>query len=151
LDLGTGHGTAAIAASDCGWSVVATDISSRALHLAQKRAGTRPIVWLDDSIISTHLRSTFDVVLDRGLLHVLPAGDQPLYAASVRDLLRPGGRLLLKVHSSAEPADHGTRRFTREDVAAHFGEAFDLTHVEDTTFPGPGGRAPRALLCALVR
>ncbi len=151
LDLGTGLGTAAIAAADRGWFVVATDVSPHAIALAQQRAGARPIVWMIDDILSTHLRGAFDVVIDRGLCHVLPLARQPAYAAAVRDLVRPGGRLLLKCHAAAEPDDHGTRRFTRDDVIALFGAAFDLAHVEDTVLPGPRGRAPRALLCVLRR
>jgi hypothetical protein len=150
LDLGTGLGTAAIAAADRGYRVVATDLSPRAIDLARARAGARAIAWIVDDILATRLRGTFDVALDRGLCHVLPAADRTRYAAAVRDLLRPGGRLLLKCHSAAEPDDHGAHRFTRDDIAALFGGGFDLVRVEDTTFPGPA-RAPRALLCTLVR
>ena len=151
LDLGTGPGTAAIAAADRGFFVVATDISPRALDLARERAGARPIVFLIDDLLSTRLRGTFDLVLDRGLCHVLPPAALPAYAAAVAALVRPGGHLVLKVHASAEPEDHGTRRFRREDVVALLGGAFEPVHVAESVFPGPGGRAPRALLFALRR
>jgi hypothetical protein len=151
LDLGTGAGTAAIAAADLGFSVVATDVSPRAIDLAQGRAGDRRITWIIDDVLASRLRGAFDVVLDRGLCHVLPGAAHAAYRAAVRDLVRPAGHLILKCHSAAEPEDHGTRRFTREDVVAMLGEAFELIHAEDTVFPGPGGRAPKALLCALRR
>ena len=151
LDLGTGAGTAAIAAADQGFSVVATDVSPRAIALAQRRAGDRPITWMIDDVLASRLRGSFDVVLDRGLCHVLPGAAHGAYRSAVRDLVRPAGHLILKCHSAAEPEDHGTRRLTREDVVAMLGEAFDLVHAEDTVFPGPGGRAPKALLCVLRR
>jgi len=151
LDLGTGLGTAAIAAADMGFFVVATDVSPRALELARARAGERPIVFVRDDVLATGVIGAFDVVLDRGLLHVLPAPRLGDYAAAVRRLVRPGGLLLLKVHSADEPADHGTRRLSRADVAALFGDAFTVEHAEDTVFPGPGGRAPKAILFVLAR
>jgi SAM-dependent methyltransferase/3-polyprenyl-4-hydroxybenzoate decarboxylase len=151
LDVGAGLGTAAISASDLGWSVVATDVSEHALRLARERAGARPIAWIADDILHTRLRGAFDVILDRGLCHLLGADDLPRYAAAVAELLRPGGRLLLKCHSSAEPHDHGARRFSREDLAALFGAAFALERADDTVFPGPRGHAPKALLAVLRR
>jgi 2-polyprenyl-3-methyl-5-hydroxy-6-metoxy-1,4-benzoquinol methylase/3-polyprenyl-4-hydroxybenzoate decarboxylase len=151
LDLGTGPGTAAIAAADLGFSVIATDVSPRALDLARARAGARPIVFVRDDVLSTRLDGAFDVVLDRGLFHVLPAARQDDYVAAVRRLVRPGGVLLLKVHAADEPQDHGTRRLSRGEVAAIFGAAFTVAHAEDTTFPGPGGRAPKAILFVLAR
>ncbi len=151
LDLGTGPGTAAIAAADRGFFVVATDISPRALDLARRRAEARPIVFLADDVLGTRVRGAFDIVIDRGLCHVLAPSALPAYAAALATLVRPGGHLLLKVHAAAEPEDHGTRRFRREEVVALLGDAFEAIHVADSAFPGPSGRAPRALLFALRR
>jgi 2-polyprenyl-3-methyl-5-hydroxy-6-metoxy-1,4-benzoquinol methylase len=151
LDLGTGAGTAAIAACDLGFSVIAADVSPRALQIAAERAGGRPITWIHDDVLATRLRGAFDVVLDRGLLHVLPAARHADHAAAVAGLVRPGGALLLKVHSAAEPGDHGTRRFTREEIAALFAPAFTVERADDSVFPGPGGHAPRALTFVLRR
>jgi SAM-dependent methyltransferase len=150
LDLGTGAGTAAIAAADRGFSVVATDISPRALALARARAGARPILWLCDDILATELRSEFDVVLDRGLLHALPPARHAAYAAAVAALVAPGGALILKCHAADEPDDHGTHRFTSEEIAALFAGAFDVEHATGAVFPGPK-KAPRALLFTLRR
>jgi SAM-dependent methyltransferase len=151
LDLGTGAGTAAIAAADLGFSVIATDLSPRALAIAEARAGARAITWLHDDVLATRLRGAFDVVLDRGLLHVLPAARHQDYAAALARLVRPGGALLLKVHAAGEPGDLGTRRFTPAEIAALFAPAFSVERAEDAVFPGPGGRAPKALSFVLRR
>jgi SAM-dependent methyltransferase len=154
LDLGTGAGTAAIAASDRGFTVVATDVSAHALDAATARAGARPILFLRDDVLQTRLHGSFDVVLDRGLCHVLPRASHAAYAATVARLVRPGGHLVLKCHSAAEPVDRGTSRFTREDVVALFGDTFELVRLDDADFPGPplrNGTAPRALSCVLRR
>jgi SAM-dependent methyltransferase len=151
LDVGTGSGTAAIAAADRGFTVVATDISERAIAIGRSRAGARPILFLVDDARRTALRGAFDVALDRGLCHALPERDQAGYAASLAALLVPGGHLVLKCHAASEPADHGTRRFAEVDVAALFAGAFDLVRCTEGVFPGPRGHAPRALLCVLRR
>lgn len=151
LDLGTGLGTTAIAAADRGFFVVATDRSPRALELAQARAGDRSIVWVLDDVLDTRLRGAFDVAVDRGLFHVLPRDRQSAYVAAARALVRPGGHLVLKAHAADEPGDHGTQRLSRDDVLRIFGDAFELVHLEPSTLPGPAGRAPRAILCALRR
>jgi len=151
LDLGAGLGTTAIAAADRGFVVVATDVSPRALELAQARAGDRPIVWVLDDVLDTRLRGAFDVVVDRGLFHVLARERQADYVTAVRALVRPGGHLVLKAHATDEPTDHGTQRLSRDDVLRLFGDAFELVHLEASVFPGPGGRAPRAILGALRR
>jgi SAM-dependent methyltransferase len=151
LDVGTGLGTAAIAAADRGFSVVAADVSPHALALARERAGARPIVWLRDDVLETRLDSAFDVVLDRGVLHVLPRARHAEYAASMRRLVRPGGTLILKCHAPGDDVDHGTTKLTREDIVALLGDAFDLVRAEDAVFPGPAGHAAKALTAVLRR
>jgi SAM-dependent methyltransferase/3-polyprenyl-4-hydroxybenzoate decarboxylase len=153
LDLGTGVGTAAIAAADRGFTVVATDVAPHALDVAAARAGARPIVFLRDDILATSLHGSFDVVLDRGLCHVLLREKHAAYAARVAALVRPGGHFVLKCHAAAEPVDRGTSRFTREDVTRLFGAAFELVRIDEAVFPGPSAREewPKALLCVLRR
>jgi SAM-dependent methyltransferase len=152
LDLGTGLGTAAMAAADRGFAVVATDVSPRALELARERAGEgRAILWVLDDVLETRLRGSFDVVLDRGLFHVLPPDRQASYVAAVSALVRAGGHLVLKVHAADEPAGHGTQRLSRGDVERLFGGAFEPVLVEASAMPGPRGKGPKALLCALRR
>jgi SAM-dependent methyltransferase/3-polyprenyl-4-hydroxybenzoate decarboxylase len=149
LDVGTGLGTAAIAAADRGFSVVATDVSPHALALARQRAGARSIVWIHDDVLDTRLGSAFDVVLDRGVLHLLPRARHREWAASMRRLVRPGGTLILKCHAPGDDVDRGTTKLTREDVTALLGDAFDLTHTEDSVFSGPPGHAAKAITIVL--
>ena len=151
LDVGTGLGTAAIAAADRGFSVVATDVSPRALALARERAGSRPIVWVRDDVLDTQLGSAFDVVIDRGVLHVLPRARHADYAAAMRRLVRPGGTLILKCHTTCDDVDHGTTKLTRDEVVALLGGAFDLVRAEDSLFPGPAGHSAKAITAALRR
>lgn len=151
LDVGTGLGTTAIAAADRGFSVVATDVSPRALALARERAGARPIVWLQDDVLDTRLGGAFDVVIDRGVLHVLSRARHADYAASMRRLVGPGGTLILKCHAPGDDVDHGTTKLTSDDIVALLGDAFELTHAEDSVLSGPAGHAARAITAVLRR
>jgi 2-polyprenyl-3-methyl-5-hydroxy-6-metoxy-1,4-benzoquinol methylase len=151
LDVGTGPGTVAIEAARRGFSVVATDVSERALEIAARRAGPLPIAWVADDVTETRLRGTFDVVHDRGCLHVLDPAERPGYARSVERLTAPGGLVVVKAHAPEAPAEIGTSRFTPGEVAAVFGDGFEMLSAERSTFPGPSGAVRAATLCALRR
>ncbi len=149
LDVGTGTGTGAIEAARRGFSVVATDVAPRAVRLANARATGKVITFLIDDITRTRLATPFDVVLDRGCLHVLDEAGRKAYAAAMLSLVVPGGALVVKVHADAEPIDRGTHRFARDELVALF-EGFTPERVDDATLTGPAGDS-RALLAVLRR
>lgn len=148
LELGAGLGALAVAASRRGHRVVATDLSSAALEHARARAPAASVVWLQDDITATHLHTSFEVVLDRGCLHVL-AGDAPArYAASVARLVQPGGRLIVK--SLTADAAREAHPYAADDLRALLGAAFELEEEHPSTLPGPHD-APPARLFVLRR
>ncbi len=106
LDLGTGTGTVAIEAARRGYRVTATDIAPTALARARERAGELPILFALDDIGAPHLEGTFDVVVDRGLLHCLPPSERATYATAVTARTAPGGTLLLVAHHGPGLATH---------------------------------------------
>lgn len=148
LEIGAGLGSLAVAAAARGHRVVAADVSSVALEHARARAPDAPVVWLQDDITDTRLRSGFQVVLDRGLLHVL-AGDEPArYADAVARLTRPGGHLVLK--TVAADAARVARPYGADGVRALLGGAFELERDVASALPGPRD-APPARLFVLRR
>ncbi len=146
LEIGAGLGALAAAAASRGHRVVATDLSSVALERARARAPEASVVWLQDDITDTRLRTRFDVVLDRGCLHVLdePAG----YARAVAHLTRPGGRLIVK--SVAAGAARDARPYGPEELRALLGDDFEIEDERASTLPGPRD-APPARLFVLRR
>lgn len=95
LDIGCGLGSEAAHLHALGWSVVGLDLSLVALTAAGIR-NPGP-AYLQADLLRTPLRSSsIDACLDRGCFHYLAAGDRPGYAAELRRVLRPGGRLLLR-------------------------------------------------------
>jgi SAM-dependent methyltransferase len=104
LELGTGTGIVAIEAARRGFRVTATDVAPTALGRARDAAGDLPIVFALDDVTRSHLDGTFDVVVDRGLLHCLPRTAWPAYASAVTARTAPGGSLLVIAHRTGELA-----------------------------------------------
>ncbi|MDN3055469.1 methyltransferase domain-containing protein [Streptomyces sp. SRF1] len=94
LDLGCGTGSLALLAAEAGHRVTGVDRSSRMARLArEKLAGTGATVLVGDAAEPPVPERSFDVVLVRHLLWLLP--DQEAVLRRWVRLLRPGGRLVL--------------------------------------------------------
>lgn len=150
LDVGTGLGVVALDAARRGAQVVATDVSTTALTRARERAGAAPIVWLRDDITDSRLHGDFELVIDRGCLHVLTAEQARAYADAVTRLTAVGGVLLLVTHDVCEATSRGTQPYDAAAIERLLGAAFELASDRPTSFAGPGV-APRARLFTLRR
>jgi 2-polyprenyl-3-methyl-5-hydroxy-6-metoxy-1,4-benzoquinol methylase len=154
IDLGCGDGVAALSAARSGFQVVAVDLSASALDRARRRAAAgdaaASITWIRDDATNPRLWGAFDVLVDRALLHVLPLDRRAAYAATLARLAAPGAHVLIKTHAPSEGAAHRTVPPTRDELAALFGDAFELVSSEETTLPGPAA-APAAILTTLRR
>ncbi|MEU5272263.1 methyltransferase domain-containing protein [Streptomyces hygroscopicus] len=94
LDLGCGTGSLALLAAEAGHRVTGVDRSSRMAGLArEKLAGTGAAVLVGDAAEPPVPERSFDVVLVRHLLWLLP--DREAVLRRWVRLLRPGGRLVL--------------------------------------------------------
>jgi SAM-dependent methyltransferase len=132
LDAGTGSGTIAIAAARLGYRVVATDVSEAALAIARSREGAEGVVFLREDVASSHLRATFDVVVDRGCLHARDLSDLAGYARSLGNLVARGGRLLV-IHDQVDaPGARPTLRIAPDALAAEL-DGFSFVRAEKTT------------------
>jgi 3-polyprenyl-4-hydroxybenzoate decarboxylase/SAM-dependent methyltransferase len=139
VDLGTGDGVIAVAAARLGFEVMAVDIAPSALGRARDRAeaaGVRSIVFVLGDVTGSQsggLGGAFDVAVDRGLLHCLPAEQCARYAAAVTTLVAPGGALLIVAH--APGAELGTHPVTAGDLRALL-PAFELVRAAPTELAG---------------
>ena len=97
LDLGCGLGTEVAALAQRGFRAAGVDLSRSALGRARAhqprprtefvRADVRALPFADGA---------FDLLIDRGCLHYLPAAERPRYVGEAARLLRPEGRFLLR-------------------------------------------------------
>jgi SAM-dependent methyltransferase len=130
--------------------VVATDVSATALARAAERAAGAAIVWVRDDITDSRLHGEFDVILDRGCLHLLDPDRALAYASAMTRLLAPDGVLLLKTHAPSEGDARATTPYDRASIERLLGHAFVLEADDASTFPGPR-EAPAARLFVLRR
>ncbi len=143
LDLGAGPGTQAIELARLGFDVTGSDISPRAVELAQERARGTAARFVVDDILDSQLGRAFDAVFDRGCFHVFAPGDHPAYLASLRSLVKTSGVFFLKCFSAEEPGEQGPKRYTPDALRQIFGGAFVVESVTDTVYHGNvGARSP---------
>jgi SAM-dependent methyltransferase len=99
LDVGCGLGSEVAYLSGAGWSGVGIDLSWTAISQAHRLHPPESDGCLfarADVLSLPFAAGTFALVIDRGCFHYLEPERWPCYAAEVRRVLRPGGRLLLR-------------------------------------------------------
>ncbi|MCI4372959.1 MAG: class I SAM-dependent methyltransferase [Thermoplasmata archaeon] len=138
LDVGCGTGENAFFYAQRGHDTWAIDFSPRAIGLARERAATRkaPVhLQVASALELGRLGETFDTVTDCGMFHTFLDEHRPVYAASVAEVLRPGGRLFILCFSEKEPTDWGgPRRVTESEIRTTFAAPWTIRWVRAARF-----------------
>lgn len=98
LDLGCGTGTNAITLARHGWQVTGIDFAWRAIKIARqksRKAGVEVDLRVGDVTQLDDLSGFFDLILDIGCFHSLPAASRQVYIANLERFLAPQGYFLL--------------------------------------------------------
>jgi cyclopropane fatty-acyl-phospholipid synthase-like methyltransferase len=154
LDLGTGPATQAMNLAKRGFQVLGTDISPSAIRKGRasaKAAGLSIEFRVDDILKSKLDANLVDLIVDRGVFHVLPPEKRPAYVETVHRVLRPHGWLLLKCFSDKEPGTYGPYRIAAKELRGYFREKFEVESIRDTVFQGTLEPYPRALFATFRR
>ena len=151
LDLGTGPGTQAIALTELGFDVVASDISESAIRKAEARSKKKGLVirFVKDDILATGLKGPFDIIFDRGIFHIFPPEKRNAYVQSVGGLLKKGGYLILKCFSDKEPPGEDPYRISEEEIRRSFFPVFRVLNIREGFFKGVRQPNAHALFCIL--
>ena len=125
LDLGCGTGTNVRYLVEHGWQATGIDFVPRAIRKARRKLRDLPATLLVGDVTQLaelDLPGPFDLALDVGCFHALPADGRAGYVRGLRRWLRPGA-LYLVYAFQPEGADdrHG---LTREAMLAAFEEGF---------------------------
>ncbi len=149
IDVGCGTGENATFLAGCGHEVCGVDFAPNALRQARAKAAGRPLplVFREESALSLErLNETFDTAVDCGLFHVLLDPHRPIYSESLREVLRPGGRLFVLCFREDEPTEWGgPRRVSQAELDATFSRGWEKRWIRPARFevrlPGVEGRA----------
>lgn len=124
LDLGCGSGNNTIYLSRNGWDATGIDMVASALNVARKnaeRAGVHPRFVEGDVTRLSELdaKGPFDLLVDVGCFHTLPAHLRDQYAEGLTQVAAPGATLFLYAFSPGRiaPMKSGT---TEAEVIARF-------------------------------
>ena len=156
LDLGCGTGENALFFAAHGHESWGIDFASAAVAQARQKAEERRVparFERADALALAEHRERFDTVIDCGLFHTFADPHRTRYAESVRQVLRPEGRLFVLCFSEEEPADWGgPRRVTKDELRATFAPELEPRWIRRARFETRlGGIEGRAWLAAFRR
>lgn len=155
LDLGCGAGTDAIYLAKQGWEVTGVDFVPEAIATARSRARAAGSTACFVAGDATRLRQAgvsgpFDLMLDIGCYHAIPASLRDAYAAEAAAVARPGADFYLAGIANP-PATWrllGAQGISGGELRNRFGADF---HLVDERTAGPAGRVSQFVLYHLVR
>lgn len=111
VDLGCGLGTEIGYLAGRGWRGIGVDLSVAALAGARARHPAAAFACAD--VTSLPLRTgAADLLLDRGCFHYLAPGQRSSYEREAGRVLRPGGRLLLRMCLNSAGVPNGLNEET---------------------------------------
>jgi len=155
LDIGSGTGSDVLYLASLGWDATGVDFVPRAIAAARSRAAASgsPAGFTVGDV--TRLREAgvsgqFDLVIDIGCYHAIPASHRDAYREEVAAVTRPGGDLYL-AGVTDPPATWrllGARGLGADDLRRQFGPDFELA---DEQTAGRIGRAGTFVFYHLVR
>lgn len=137
VELGCGSGVNAVYLAKQGFEVTAIDVSPTALQAAEeraKKAGVKVNCIQADVLNPPHLEP-FDLIFDRGCYHGVRRQNAGAYLKTLKELCRPGGKVLILAGNANEPGDrYGPPRVDETDLVDDFSAAFDFQQLREIRF-----------------
>jgi 2-polyprenyl-3-methyl-5-hydroxy-6-metoxy-1,4-benzoquinol methylase len=133
LDVGCGTGEHALMAAGLGLRALGVDTASRAIALAETKAGERGVAarfLVADALDLAALGERFDSVLDCGLFHVFGDDERVRFVASLASVVPAGGHYHMLCFSELQPGDFGPRRVTQAEIRSAFAAGWRVASIE---------------------
>jgi len=145
LDIGCGSGECAAWLAQQGFTVLGVDFAHSAI--AQARASHGESQQLQFAVLDirhTAPERRFQVLFDRGCLHIIPTHDRPAYVRQISAVASPGAHFLL-LHKTMAAFFEQTPSYqqTAERIRREFQDAFDLVDVKEIMLPRTAGPQPQ--------
>lgn len=132
LDVGCGAGQEAVFLAQQDFRVIGADMSSEGLAIAKAHAQAAGVYIELHQTDITQLdlpAQSVDLINDRGCFHVISDDKRPAVVRKLAQLLKPGGKMLLR---GCRQNDHDETHFfpiTPEVIAQYFAADFTWQHV----------------------
>lgn len=145
IDVGCGIGEHALFLASRGHVACGVDASERAIARAERRAQKErlPVLFVaEDPLHLSRLGRPFDCAIDAGHFHRVEVAQRAAYAASLRAVVKPGGRLFVLCFGDHERGRGGPRRVTQAELRATFARGWRVDGVEPSVIEShiyPGG------------
>jgi len=157
LDVGCGTGEHAMLAASHGHQATGIDMSPKAIEIARRKAAARGLdvrfVVHDALDLGGLGEIRFDTVVDSALFHVFGDEERTRYAASLRQVVPPGGRYFMICFSDRHPGWFGPRRVSQEEIRSAFADGWRVDKIDpvrlEITVSPEGAQAWRAALTRL--
>ena len=115
--------------------VTVLDVSAAALERALARLGEqgRTVRWIEADVTAPWTTAPVDIWHDRAVFHFLTeAEDRRRYVAHMRELVKPGGAVIIGTFAPDGPercSGLPVRRYDAAGIGAELGESFTLVEV----------------------
>jgi len=144
LDFGCGLGNLAMAAAECGCSVLALDASPTAIeHLRQRAADADlPVEAIKADLRNYRIDGDFDCIVSIGLLMFFDCAAAERVLAMLQEQVRPGGiaviNTLIEGTTYSEIFQPGSHcLLARDELRQRFSD-WEILHIEYRDFEAPG-------------
>ena len=145
LDLGCGTGTNVLYLAAHGWEATGVDFIPTAIEQARltaRRAALEARFVRGDvsRLAELGVWGPFDLVVDIGCFHAVPASGREGYARGVAGVTRPGATLMMFefAHLPSSWRFGGSGGAPEAELRRWLGEAFSMVEVRPGTEPRPG-------------
>lgn len=147
LDIGCGLGFQSRGLAALGYLTVGVDLSKEAIQRAATLAPQKGFLFVHDDFLASKLNSHFDVVLDRGTFHTLPASSRASYMKSIGRLTGPGSIFVVFHDSKEADGRFATMRMSPEELESVFNGFERITSFPVTLRRAEDGKA----FCTVLR
>ncbi len=150
LDMCSGDGTNSLYLASRGFESYGVDISGTAVRIARERCQKRKLrcTFEVGDVLKFSFKGPFDFVFDRGCFHHIAKKEKPTYIASLKRLLRPGGKFFLLCFSDKNPPFK--KNLTKEDIRHYFGRDFRIHFIKDSVHREPPREKKRYLYASFM-